>query len=246
MKALRCHSRSVATRVSAMSSVRSVRDPSGMLREGLTNTLARHIYAKSMARRMRQLDLRLHPRGGKRKGAGRKPSGARAGVSHLRREQFGRALPVHVTMRMARHVYSLRSRRAFSVIARAMSKAAERFGVRIVKFSVQGNHVHLIVEAAGTAELSRAMQGFTIRVAKGLNRMMRRRGRVVGDRYHAHVLRTPREVRHAVRYVRENHARHAAQSGVASSHAFADSYASEGGRVALPAPRTWLLRSASP
>ncbi len=190
---------------------------------------------------MRQLELRLHPRGGKRKGAGRKPSGKTAGVSHLRRQPFARTFPVHVTMRMARHVYNLRSRRSFSVVARALAKAADRFGVRIVRFSVQGNHVHLIVEAATSDSLSRAMQGFTIRIAKGLNKMMQKRGRVMGDRFHSHVLRSPREVRRAVRYVRENHQHHG------TARALVDEYAFEGANVALPAPRTWLMRArASP
>src|SRR5437879_10333360 len=98
-------------------------------------------------------------------------------------------------MRMARHVYNLRSRRAFSVIARSIAKAADRFGMRIVQFAVEGNHIHLVVEAESNDALSRAMQGFSIRVAKRLNEMMDRRDSVLGDRYHAHVLRTPTETR---------------------------------------------------
>lgn len=193
----------------------------------------------------RQLQLRFHRRGGKRRGAGRKPNGEKAGVSHLVRPQFTRALPVHVTLRMARHVYNLRSRRSFSVIGRAIARAAERFGVRIVLFSVQGNHVHLVVEAADTASLARAMQGFSIRVAKGMNRVMSRRGRVLADRYHAHPLRTPTEVRRAVAYVRENHHKHMAEIGNPVPRGYVDPFASAGAGLALPNPRTWLLRSAT-
>ena len=91
--------------------------------------------------------------------AGRKPKGARAGVSHLLRERFARLLPIHVTMRMARHVFNLRSRRSFSIVARAIAAAAERFGMRIVQFAVLGNHVHLVVEAESNEALSRGMQG---------------------------------------------------------------------------------------
>ena len=80
-------------------------------------------------RRARQLGLRFHRRGGAREGAGRKPNGAKAGVSHLQRPQFERLLPVHVTLRMARHVYNLRSMRAFSRVGRAIAKAADRFDV---------------------------------------------------------------------------------------------------------------------
>ncbi len=146
-------------------------------------------------------------------------------------------------MRMARHVYNLRSGRAFSIIGRALSKAADRFGMRIVQFSVQGNHVHLLVEAEGTEALSRAMQGFSIRVAKGLNRMMGRTGRVLADRFHGHVLRTPTEVRRAVAYVHDNHRRHMAQVGKPLAHDYVDEYGSHGARVPLPTPRTWLLRT---
>ena len=200
-----------------------------------------------VARRSRQLELRLHPRGGKRPGAGRKPKGARAGVSHLERPQFARMLPVHVTVRVANHVYNLRSRRAFSAIGRAIGAAADRFGMRIVQFSVQGNHIHLVVEADDTEALSRAMQGLSIRLAKRLNAMMDRRGRVLADRYHGRPLRTPTEVRRAVRYVRENHRKHMAQVGQSVPRAWVDPYTSEGAGIALPKARTWLLRTgASP
>ncbi len=144
---------------------------------------------------------------------------------------------------MAERVYNLRSHRAFSVIARALGKAADRFGVRIVQFSVQGNHVHLVVEASTTSSLSQAMQGFSIRLAKGLNAMMKRRGRVLADRYHARPLRTPTEVRRVVAYVRDNHHKHMASIGRTLPARFIDPYASDGGFVALPSPRTWLLRS---
>ncbi len=146
---------------------------------------------------------------------------------------------------MARHVYNLRSRRSFLVVGRAIAKAAVRFGVTIVRFSVQGNHLHLIVEAPETAALSQAMQGFSIRVAKGMNAMMKRRGRVLADRYHAHVLRTPTEARRAVAYVRDNAKKHMAEWGRVVRGAFIDACASEAGVIGLPAVRTWLLRNPS-
>jgi REP element-mobilizing transposase RayT len=196
---------------------------------------------------MLQRDLFTKPasrRGGKRPNAGRRPTGARAGVSHAPRERIERFLPVHVTLRMARHVYNLRSRRSFSVVGRAIAAAAERFGVRIIEFSVQGNHMHIIVEAGAHEALSRAMQGFSIRVAKGLNAMMKRAGRVLADRYHAHVLRTPNETRRAVLYVRNNHRMHMAQAGNPVPRGYVDPFSSSGPDIALPPPRTWLLERA--
>src|SRR5947208_3289912 len=86
--------------------------------------------------------------GGRRPGAGRKPVGERAGVPHRPRAALGRKLPVHVVLRMADDVRSLRSPKAFSVIEEVIGEAANRFGVRIVYFAVQDKLMHLIVEAA--------------------------------------------------------------------------------------------------
>jgi len=185
-------------------------------------------------------------RGGRRENAGRKPNGVEAGRPHTRRQRIERLLPVHVTVRMADHVYNLRSKRSFSIIGRAISIAADRFGVRILEFSVQGNHMHLVVEAAAHEALSKAMQGFSIRVAKGLNAMMKRRGRVFADRYHAHILTTPTLARRIVLYVRNNHRKHMAQIGKPISPAYVDPFASPGApHIEIATPRSWLLRRAA-
>jgi len=194
--------------------------------------------------RARQLGLEFRTWGGKRAGAGRKPHGARAGVAHRPRREWTRPMPLHVTLRMAPHVYNLRSRRSFRVIAAALRLGGDRFDVRVVEFSVQGNHIHLVVEAPDRRALARALQGLAIRVAKGLNRMMGRKGRVFDDRYHARLLRTPTEVRHAIHYVLGNARKHAAERGETYAPGYVDPFSSAGARdVALPPAQTWLLRA---
>ena len=186
--------------------------------------------------------------GGRRKGAGgRKKQGS--GVSHRRRRRFTN-LPVHVTLRVRRDVWNLRSRRCFRALHRAFVHADARLGLRLCHFSVQGNHLHFLVEAEDARALSRGMQGLTIRMAKALNRVMQRRGAVFADRFHAHLLRTPTEVRHALSYVLRNHAVHAERAG-RSTTAAVDVYTSAGYlaiefalAAAIAAPRTWLLRRA--
>ncbi len=80
-------------------------------------------------------------------------------------------------------------------------------------FSVQGNHLHLLIEAQDNRALAEGMQGLSVRLARGLNRLMGRHGKVLADRFHAHVLRTPAETRRAIAYVLLNHRSHAARSG---------------------------------
>src|SRR5262249_31793393 len=97
--------------------------------------------------------------------------------------------------------------------------------------AVMGNHMHLIVEAPDRQALSRGMKGLGVRIARALNRVMGRQGRVIGDRYDAHILRTPTEVKHARRYLVKNAYAH-------YGYAFADPFVS---RAPVAAPRTWLL-----
>jgi putative transposase len=157
----------------------------------------------------RQLPLRLHRRGGKRPGAGRKPKGDRAGMPHAPRYPLASRFPVHVTLRTVDGLSSLRSRACFRAIVAAFKLARRRQTVRLVEFSVQGNHLHLIVEAADAARLAKGMQGLAISIAKRLNALLARRGPVFADRYHVHILKTPTEVANAVAYVRGNFTVHA-------------------------------------
>ena len=108
---------------------------------------------------------------------------------------------MHVTWRMRDGVWNLRSQRCFTALARAFWGGASRFGFKLVHYSVQGNHVHLLVEAESEKSLARGMCGLGVRVARGLNRVMGRRGKVLDDRYHGHILRTPTEVRRARAYL---------------------------------------------
>src|SRR5689334_181675 len=181
----------------------------------------------------RPVQLAFPRRGGPRPGAGR-PRGNR--VSHASRERFARPTPVHVTLRVHDHVWNLRSGRSFRRIRRCFAKVRGRFGARLIEFSVQGNHLHLIIEADSDGALSRAMQGLCIRIAKALNAMMQRAGAVFSDHYHSHVLRTPAEVVNAIAYVLGNAAHH---FGVTA----ADPYSSATSRDVLVAPQSWLLRS---
>jgi putative transposase len=155
-------------------------------------------------KRMRQLEIRFRTWGGKREGAGRKLRG-KPRVSHLRRPQFAARLPQHVTVWMLPSVWSMRSRRCFSAIRRAMYRGAEKdFGFRLVHFAVMSNHIHFLVEASGKEALSRGMQGLNIRIAKALNRVMERHGKVFADHYHSQILRTPTQTANARQYLLNN------------------------------------------
>ncbi|HTE56930.1 MAG TPA: transposase [Kofleriaceae bacterium] len=114
-----------------------------------------------------------------------------------------------MTCRIVRGLRSLRGFRTYPAIRTALLAARDRLGMRIVHFSVQGDHLHLLVEAQDQVALGRAMKGFGVRVARRLNKLAGRCGRVIADRYHSRALLTPREVRAALVYVIQNGKKHA-------------------------------------
>jgi len=128
---------------------------------------------------------------------------------------------VHVTLRAREGLPPLRDRAIFPEMREAI-RAASRSpavgsGFRVVQFSVQDDHVHLIVEAHDADDLGRGVQGLAIRLARAINRVLVASGKVWGDRYHARDLRTPREVRAAIVYVLMNakkHLRRAAKDAI--------------------------------
>ena len=146
--------------------------------------------------------------GGRRPGAGRKPNGERAGVSHRERDALASRFPVHVTLKMRAGLPSLRHGRAHSAVLESFAGVREREGFRLVHYSVQSHHLHLLCEARDRGQLSRGLQALAIRIAKSLNRLWRRTGKLFADRYHDHILRSPREVRNALAYVLNNAAHH--------------------------------------
>jgi REP element-mobilizing transposase RayT len=95
-------------------------------------------------------------------------------------------------------------------IERTFSRGCERSEFRLVHYSLQGNHAHLIVEARDRDALGRGMKAIGARLARAVNRVMGRSGPVLADRYHLRLLPTPKEVRNALRYVLLNARRHAA------------------------------------
>jgi putative transposase len=161
-----------------------------------------------LPRRPTQLPLEFKTWGGARARAGRPPNGKSAGVSHLRRPSFSRHHPLHVTLRLAAGLPSLRSHALFVGVRGALAQGQKRFGFRLVHFSVQSNHLHLIAEAADRRALSRGVQGLSVRLARTVNGQLERKGRLFADRYHARALTTPRAARYALRYVLLNARKH--------------------------------------
>ena len=162
----------------------------------------------------RQLDLDLREAlrwGGRRDGAGRK-RGPEPRTDPKARPRLP-SLPCHVTLKVRRGLPSLRTLRLVRELEHSFAAACERGRFRLVQYSIQRDHLHAIVEATSARDLASGMKSIAARFARAVNRVFHRSGAVLADRYHLHVLRTPREVRRALSYVLMNARRHLAKLG---------------------------------
>jgi hypothetical protein len=139
-------------------------------------------------------------------------------MRHGSREAFGK-LPVHVTVRVRSGLPSLRTIAIVHQIERTFARGCTRRYFRLVHYALQGNHAHFVVEADDRRALGRGMMAIGARLARAVNRVAKRCGPVLADRFHSRLLRTPREVHRVLRYVLLNARRHAAKSGATALRA---------------------------
>jgi hypothetical protein len=217
--------------MSAMSEVRGTnmraasKRTGGMKRNGKLSTKRRGRNARSGAR---QGELAFRSWGGARKGAGRKPKGDRALVSHDTRPVHKARFPVLVTTRVRPGLSSLRRAgeaariRAALAVVNGQARAQTRLGsharipqhpprgapFQVVHHSIQSNHLHLIVEAEDRGAMTAGMRGLLVRIARALNRLWGRSGAVFADRFHERELHNPLQVRNALVYVLQNLRKH--------------------------------------
>ncbi len=214
--------------------------------------------ARQSANQITFHDYRMrNGRGGPRKGAGRKPSGRRSDPKRAR-EKFRRTTAVHVTLRIRQGVRSLRCKPFVKEIRKSFRQANERGDFRLLHYSLQAGHVHLIVEADNQEALGRGMKSIGARIARAAQRVFGIKGRVISGAYHPHLLRTPREMYHALRYVLLNIRKHyhqqfhgpppRVQIDEASSARWFENFsrpmpADRSGKREVSRPRSWLPKT---
>jgi REP element-mobilizing transposase RayT len=225
--------------------------------------MRQHASPSDPSRLTRQLslDLTLRKRGGPRPGSGRPrvSDKDRGFIAHAPRPSHRKGDPVHITLRVKKGVPSLRRQSLERIVKLALLKQRKHLDetgakhFQVVHFTIQADHLHLIVEAPDKRGLARGVAGLEIRIARRINRLLHRKGSFWKERYRRRDLRTPTETRNALRYVLLNTQKH---YRVIGDRNFADPYSSAAsfdGFTRPPVtfddtmpwawvrPRTWLL-----
>ncbi|MBL8901627.1 MAG: transposase [Planctomycetes bacterium] len=141
-----------------------------------------------MRRRIQQLEFEFRP--------------------HRQRSRKKRNEPLHVTVHLADGLPSLCRGGALQFVLAALSASSDRHGMRIIHYSIQRDHLHLLVEAEDRECVARGMNALLSPLARALNKLWGRRGKVFPERYRDEVLSTPTQARNALRYVLQNGKKH--------------------------------------
>jgi REP element-mobilizing transposase RayT len=173
-------------------------------RSAAASVTGRHEIWPGIARRKPVRRIVPGQRGGWRPGAGRKPKG-KSGVSHRQRAALVPGLPVYATIGVQRRLPSLRGRRELEVLRSTLAagSAGVRGRFRILHCAVMAHRLHFVVEARNRKSLRSGLQGLLVRIARALNRLWGRAGKVFADRYLDRVIERARDVQSAIRYVLE-------------------------------------------
>src|SRR5690606_29712838 len=113
--------------------------------------------------RTKQLKLNLYKGswGGRRPGSGRKRLHSK-GVAHRKREKVNERLPLHINFKFNKHI---KNKMCLKLLKKAIMNDRSH-GLRIVHFSLQSNHIHLIVECGSNQTLTKGMRSLTVTFAK--------------------------------------------------------------------------------
>ena len=134
-------------------------------------------------------------------------NGKRRQVPHRKREEFGGCACI-VTSHLVDGLPSLRTEETLAIFKEALAKARERFGCRVLEYSLLSNHIHLVIEAPDQKALGRAVKGLFVRLARGFNKLWNRMGKVFESRFHNAILKTMHQVHRGLRYVLNNASKH--------------------------------------
>jgi hypothetical protein len=141
-----------------------------------------------------------------RNGAGR-PAKVDIGIRHIRRERINKPSALHLTIKVRENKADIQNKRILKALHHAIKRARLQ-RLRVIHYTLEYNHAHLVVEAGDNKVLHKGMQAFGISIAKAINKMKQVKGTVYKHRYHLRKLKTRREVKNAIQYVFGNGIKH--------------------------------------
>jgi REP element-mobilizing transposase RayT len=143
--------------------------------------------------------------GGMRRGAGRK--NCTQTVNHMARERVDFKKPLMITMKLKKGLNGFRNRRMLEKF-KECGRESKTFGLHVLHFSLQRDHIHIFLEAKDNLSLGSGMKSLGGRMGRALRSMLGGKGSVFKGRYHLRVLHSPTQTKNALAYVLLNQSNH--------------------------------------
>lgn len=150
------------------------------------------------------------------KGAGR-PAIHDRGVRHIARDKVTRNTSLHLTIKIERVKAGLKNKDVVKQLHESIKKA-RKMGLRVIHYTLEFDHLHLLVETDNNDQLSKGMQSFGISFSKGINKIKQEAGKVYKTRYHFRKLKTPKEIKNVIHYILGNSIKHSKKGSILSPY----------------------------
>lgn len=129
------------------------------------------------------------------------------GIRHVRRLRLKKASSLHLTIKVRENKADIQSKRILKALHHAIKRARLK-GLKVVHYTLEYNHLHLLVESVDNKTLHKGMQSFGITIAKAINKIKRTKGSVYKNRYHLKLISSPRQLRNVLHYIFNNGVKH--------------------------------------
>ena len=140
------------------------------------------------------------------KGAGR-PAINDIGIRHIKRPKISRLTTLHLTIKVRSNKADIKSKKILKALHHAIKRARLK-KLRVIHYTLEFNHLHLLIECESHKTLHQGMQAFGISLSKAINRIKKLKGTVYKHRYHLKKLATRRELKNALHYIFNNGKKH--------------------------------------
>ncbi|MDD4973652.1 MAG: transposase [Bacteriovorax sp.] len=128
-------------------------------------------------------------------------------MRHTSRPHLSKACSLHLTVKIKKIKAELKNKSVLSILKRAILNARKQ-GLKVIHYSLEYDHVHLLIEADNNHILSKGMQSFGVTISKAINRMRKLKGGVYKHRYHFRKISSPRQLKNVLNYIFNNGIKH--------------------------------------
>jgi REP element-mobilizing transposase RayT len=140
------------------------------------------------------------------RGAGR-PAIHDPGIRHTERPLIKKPSSLHLTIKVEKIKADIKNKTVLSILKRAIQNARKQ-GLRVIHFSLEYDHVHLLIEAENNTTLGKGMQAFGVTFSKAINRVRKTTGKVYKHRYHFKAITSPKQLKNVMSYIFKNGVKH--------------------------------------